>query len=382
VSTEPGQLQSSTKDETYAYDPSGNRTSANDGTSLTFSYTADGQLATVGSDTVLYDPAGRMLEIPDGTGSGWRAMAYDGEGRLTELCDWVCSSGSDRLYFTYDAEGRRTRIATAAGGSSSTTELRYLGSAISQEWVDGVLTRQYVTDPDGTVVKLIIAAGQPDAGSYLVNWNGHGDALNLVRILGDGGLEVANSYTYGTWGTPTTHLHATYGDLKFRFLYVGRDGVQWDAAAQLYLMGARHYSPRLGRFIQPDPAALEENPYGYAGNSPVTNGDPDGKLFQRLASQGGGGNVPYLKPIRYTFLKPRTVIKPRVPVPPKYQPPRTYVGRPIATPPTLRGGGAGGGFAPGGWACGTPLRRVGCAVLLAGGTKWLIDRANPRNPRP
>jgi hypothetical protein len=85
-----------------------------------------------------------------------------------------------------------------------------------------VLARQYLTDPNGAVVKLVIPAGQPDAGTYLVNWNGHGDALNLVHVAGDGSLAVANSYSYGTWGAPTTQLHAGYGDLGFRFLYAGR----------------------------------------------------------------------------------------------------------------------------------------------------------------
>lgn len=44
-------------------------------------------------------------------------------------------------------------------------------------------------------------------------------------------------------------------------------------------MRARHYSPELGRFLQPDPGALEANLYGYAGNSPVTKVDPEGTCF-------------------------------------------------------------------------------------------------------
>jgi RHS repeat-associated protein len=280
----------SVSDEEYTYDAAGNRLTASGTISLAFGYAGDGQLTTVNSDSVTYDAAGRMTAIADGNGSGWRAMAYDAEGRLTELCDWVCGSGSVRIYFTYDGDGRRTKIVTASGGNATTTEFRYLGATISEEWVDGVLARQYVTDPDGVVVKLIIPSGQAHAGTYLVNWNGHGDALSLVRVLGDGSLEVANSYTYGTWGEPTTHIHGTYGDLGFRFLYVGREGVQWDAEAGLYLMGFRHYSPRLGRFIQPDPAAAEENSYSYAGNNPTTNIDPDGRRWLRdLMGAGGGG---------------------------------------------------------------------------------------------
>jgi RHS repeat-associated protein len=67
--------------------------------------------------------------------------------------------------------------------------------------------------------------------------------------------------------------------LGFRYLYVGSYGVAWDgfAAANLQHMGARTYSPSLGRFLQPDPSDAEANLYGYAENSPVTKVDPDGQ---------------------------------------------------------------------------------------------------------
>jgi RHS repeat-associated protein len=91
-------------------------------------------------------------------------------------------------------------------------------------------------------------------------------------------LHPVDSYTYSTWGIPTTALHNGYPNLGFRFLYVGRHGVAWDNAFGLGLahMGVRHYSPALGRFLQPDPSALEANLYGYAENSPVTLADPAG----------------------------------------------------------------------------------------------------------
>jgi RHS repeat-associated protein len=92
---------------------------------------------------------------------------------------------------------------------------------------------------------------------------------------------AANSYTYTTWGTPTTSTHNSIPDLGFRFLYVGAHDVQWDDAYSLGLhyMHARHYSPLIGRFLQPDPTAQEANLYAYAANSPVTEMDPDGTCF-------------------------------------------------------------------------------------------------------
>jgi hypothetical protein len=41
-------------------------------------------------------------------------------------------------------------------------------------------------------------------------------------------------------------------------------------------MHARHYSPALGRFIQPDPEAAEANLYGYVGQNPLTRSDARG----------------------------------------------------------------------------------------------------------
>jgi len=110
---------------------------------------------------------------------------------------------------------------------------------------------------------------------YLVTWNGHGDALGLWRQNADGTLTLANSYTYTTWGTPTMTVASGFADLGFRFLYVGGSDVQWDNDFGLGLlyMHARHYSPAVGRFLQPDPARAETNPYAYAKNSPTTLSD-------------------------------------------------------------------------------------------------------------
>jgi len=180
--------------------------------------------------------------------------------------------------------GRRTSITSAGGWQSTTTELRYVDGRIGAEYtstcdINGcttpVLSRSYVTDESGAVVKMTIPNG-PDAGTYLVTWNGHGDALNLLRI--DGGvLTTANSFSYNSWGSATVHTHNGFGNLGFRYRYVGQHGVQDDAVhgLPLLLMGARHYAPELGRFIQPDPSALEDNAYSYAGNNP-TRMDPDG----------------------------------------------------------------------------------------------------------
>ena len=124
-------------------------------------------------------------------------------------------------------------------------------------------------------------AGDPvgaNNGTYVIVWNGHGDATGLWQIKTDGTLEKANTFTYDTWGRPARTVYGAYTDLGFRYLYVGAADVRWDDAygAGLLYMHARSYSPTLGRFLQPDPIAAEGNLYGYAENSPVTKTDASG----------------------------------------------------------------------------------------------------------
>jgi len=297
-----------TGDETYTYDAAGNRTQAfTFGTPMNAAYDASGRLCKVGATTcgtpnVEYDAAGRITEFATNSGGGWRVLSHDGEGRILEICDLVCTGQSLHFYFAYDADGRRTTKEYTEGGFGGTSELitfRYDGDAITAEYVDGVLAREYLVDESGGIVKMVIPPGQQNPGTYIVNWNGHGDALGLWRIKSDGSLELANSFLYGTWGGGGVQDEAInsatglpYGDLGFTFLYAGQFGVQYDDfgfGLDLHYMRARHYSPEFGRFLQPDPSAQEANLYGYANQNPVTNVDPTGKHFIDSDRGGGGG---------------------------------------------------------------------------------------------
>jgi len=108
--------------------------------------------------------------------------------------------------------------------------------------------------------------------------------MAMYRIETNGTLTLANSYTYGTWGRPTTATHNSIADLGFRFLYVGAWDVQWDSTYGLDLlyMHVRHYSPSLGRFLQADPSRLELRLFVYAKNGPVGNVDPDGRVTRNV----------------------------------------------------------------------------------------------------
>ena len=147
-----------------------------------------------------------------------------------------------------------------------------------EELVNTVNVRSIVVDEAGVPTKLTIQVGQPNSGTYLPTWSGHGDLLALWQVQADGSLTLAASVTYDTWGRPTVTSANGIPDLGWSRLYVGRSDVWWDNAfgAGLLYMHARSYSPTLGRFLQPDPIAAEGNLYAYAENSPITKADPSG----------------------------------------------------------------------------------------------------------
>jgi RHS repeat-associated protein len=72
-------------------------------------------------------------------------------------------------------------------------------------------------------------------------------------------------------------------------------GAELDSESGLYHMGARYYSPGLGRFVQPDPLYItyarfndpqQLNLYAYSRNNPTTFSDPSG-LDVKLNCEGG-----------------------------------------------------------------------------------------------
>jgi len=93
-----------------------------------------------------------------------------------------------------------------------------------------------------------------------------------------------------------------------RFVIAAPWGMHWTMMTNtgLIYMRARCYDPLLGRFISEDPAKDGGNWFAYAGNNPIGNVDPDGRMLlvgdllssaesmisdmrQGIAAQGIGG---------------------------------------------------------------------------------------------
>jgi hypothetical protein len=73
-----------------------------------------------------------------------------------------------RVEFSYDGDGHRSSVTTTpASGSATSVTYRYSGDSVVEEKVGGTVTRSYVLDEAGSIVKLVISVGQANAGSFL-----------------------------------------------------------------------------------------------------------------------------------------------------------------------------------------------------------------------
>lgn len=83
---------------------------------------------------------------------------------------------------------------------------------------------------------------------------------------------AGNVITFSPFGTPSDAFSKA----------LGIAGQPWEQQARLYLLGKRHYSPTLMRFLQPDSwspfDAGGNNAYAYAAGNPVNYSDPTGHL--------------------------------------------------------------------------------------------------------
>jgi RHS repeat-associated protein len=120
----------------------------------------------------------------------------------------------------------------------------------------------------------------------------HHDHLGGVVLETDESGAVVGESSFDPYG----------GDLKTADEPYAFTGKERDPHTGLYDFGARVYDPKLGLFLSPDPAALDdpeltvEDPqllsiYAYARNNPTSHIDPDGRLPHILAGALAGGLI-------------------------------------------------------------------------------------------
>ena len=244
---------------TWEYDLAGNRRRAREGGGTTaYAVNELDQYVAVAGSSFAYDRNGNLLR------GEARERRYDSMKRLARVVE--LANGDDVVEYLHDARGRRVLERQGA----VTTQLVYDGSTLVAEYRNGDLFAQYVHD-DGIDKPLQIAAEGAE------HWY-HPDLAGSTRILSDATGAQDAAFRYSPFGEL---VDGPAAGVFNPLLYIGR---RFDPAIWAYDFRARAYDPRLGRFLQRDPAGTVEgtNLYRYAGDNPLTYTDPTGTVRQQV----------------------------------------------------------------------------------------------------
>jgi RHS repeat-associated protein len=213
------------------------------GSSATIGFTANDVNEYTEVNSVSYSYNGNGCLTNDGT---W-AFDYDAENHL------LSASATDiSASYTYDGSHRQIQKEV----NSAKTRFVYDGWRRIADY-DGsdVLQNRYVYGVG--LDEPLIQVSSSGTLTYM-----HADRLGSIICTTDGSGNVSNERKFSMFGRP-----ASFSGPDFGFT-----GQRYDAETGLYYCKARHYSPSLGRFLQPDPTGsrnLERNLYTYCTNDPL-----------------------------------------------------------------------------------------------------------------
>jgi RHS repeat-associated protein len=258
---------------TYGYDKVSNRTQE----------TRTGTVGNTGMITSTYNAADQLTQTDDGTTT--TSFTYDANGNLAtkgarsytyNLADELSSTTAPGSVVTssyaYDGDGNRVSSSTSGGA-----DLRYVWDPQAESGIpelaleresDGDLVRRYLNGPLGAISMTT------GAGTYYL----HQDPLGSITDLTDASGNPQWRYSYESYGAPltTSNVSGTAPENRLRF-----NSQYLDTETGDYHLRARQYDPASGRFTAVD--ALENrlsepfiSAYVYANGQPTVLIDPLG----------------------------------------------------------------------------------------------------------
>lgn len=208
------------------------------------------QLTQVGSTAVGHDQLGNLE-----TGASTFSYGYDLENRLRSAV-----AGSTTTSLAYDPLG----MLSAVTSNGTTTEFLYDGLDLVAEYDSaGAVLRRYVHGA-GVDEPLVWYEGSGTTDRRYLHADERG---SIVAISSNSGAGI-ESFKYSPDGESANAANSRFG-------YTGQ---VWLAQVGLYYYKSRMYSPKLGRFLQPDAIGYAGgmNLYAYVGGDPINWVDPLG----------------------------------------------------------------------------------------------------------
>ncbi len=264
-----GQLirASGAANETFAYDPNGNRTSP------TAAYDSQDRLTKLGGVTYTYSDDGYLAKRSADT------FKYTVSGTLAKAI-----VGGRQVTYAYDMLGRR--VSRTVG----TNTWRYLYSDAGNPFKitavlepNGTATTLYYDEDD-----LLFAMDRGTKRYYVAT-----DQVGSPRLVVDSSGNVVKRVSYSSFGTVKSDSAPTF------YLPFGFAGGLDDPMTHLVRFGFRDYDPASGHWMGRDPIFFRGSPtnlYAYVGNDPQSNRDPTGLACFGISAFGGpGGGIQYCR---------------------------------------------------------------------------------------
>jgi RHS repeat-associated protein len=274
----------------FTYDKDGNRlTQTLGGVTTNYGYgTANDLLATlsvggVQTQAIGYTADGRIASLNPGMqapgGQYITSLSYNQDARLSA----VNASGGALASYTYDAFGQRL-FKTISGTNGEIYQYGQDGMLLEETDASGVAQADYIYLNGRPIATL-----NPSTGAlYFLN----DDMLGTPQLATDSSQAIAWQASYQPFGTASVSGTITQ-NLRF-------PGQYFDVESGWNHNGFRDYLPALGRYVEPDPLAMQgsaryydpqigksvsEDPirfkggtdfYTYVGNAPLKYIDPFG----------------------------------------------------------------------------------------------------------
>lgn len=217
----------------------------------TASYNSKNWIEDWDGNTYSHDDNGNM------TSQTGRTYTWDNHDML------VAIGGDINALYKYDGLGNRRESIVNGVGKKYVLDVLGMSQVLVESTITGNPENYYVYGLG------LISRIKPDGSTRYYHGDFRGSTVAMTNELG----EVTHSYLYGPFGNVWNE------DVEDEniFQFVGIHGVQKETD-DLCFMRARYYNSEIGRFISEDPI-WSDNLYGYSGNNPITNGDPNGKEY-------------------------------------------------------------------------------------------------------